>query len=113
MPVLLTVTIIVGLMGETLDRNDKDWALELAITALSITPANNWQSSAACKGMYDLFFSEFPEQIAAAKAICTTCDVVLECARTALDNNESVGVWGGLSQLELRRVQKTIRRLKS
>ena len=47
-------------------------------------------------GQGDLFFSEQPEDLAAAQAICFRCTERIGCLETALENNEHWGVWGGV-----------------
>ncbi len=42
-----------------------------------------------------VFFSEELQDIAAAKAICATCPVMLECLEGAIERHEPWGVWGG------------------
>ena len=43
-----------------------------------------------------LFFSERPDELARAQAICADCPVQLPCLEQALDNQEEWGVWGGV-----------------
>jgi WhiB family transcriptional regulator, redox-sensing transcriptional regulator len=45
--------------------------------------------------LVDLFFSESPDDIAAAKALCFECPVRLACLEGALSREEPWGVWGG------------------
>ena len=47
-------------------------------------------------GQGDLFFSEYPEELTAAQAVCFRCTVRIECLGAALENNEDWGVWGGV-----------------
>lgn len=55
----------------------------------------------ACHGRRDIdFFSENPHQVEAAKAICATCPVRVECLAYAKAFGEPAGVWGGLDELE-------------
>lgn len=76
----------------------------------------SWQAEAACSGMpTDDFFpvgSTEPalEQIAAAKAICATCPVRAQCLDYALDTGQQYGIWGGLSEDELRAERRRQRR---
>lgn len=44
----------------------------------------------------DLFFSEFGNDIAKAKAACVTCPMIQLCAEYAM-KHENYGVWGGMS----------------
>ena len=56
-------------------------------------------SAAVCQDgtgqLTDLFFSEQLDDIARAKAICTTCPVMLPCLEGAQTRREPWGVWGG------------------
>src|SRR6266511_746616 len=42
----------------------------------------------------------------AAKRICQTCVVQVECLEYALANDERFGIWGGMSERERRRLKK-------
>lgn len=54
---------------------------------------------AACSGhpeaITDLFFSDEPVDITAAKNICAACTALALCLEGALDRHEQFGVWGG------------------
>jgi WhiB family redox-sensing transcriptional regulator len=43
----------------------------------------------------ELFFAERPQELEAAKAVCTQCPVRQECLSAALGRGEPYGVWGG------------------
>lgn len=67
-----------------------------------LTPPE-WHRHAACKGKTDLFFSDDHGRTAQktnkdAKKICATCPVRVECAKSAVDNHERHGIWGGLTR---------------
>lgn len=70
----------------------------------------DWQLKAACRGLdSSLFFHPSGERGAAhdereaqAQRICAHCPVRRECARYALEAHERYGVWGGLTEDELR-----------
>ena len=47
----------------------------------------------------DLFFSDAPEEIAAALDLCSSCPAKAKCLQAALRGNE-LGVWGGTTQEE-------------
>lgn len=74
---------------------------------MSIT-AWSWQDRAACRGAdLGLFFGldgergpERDRREAAAKAICATCTVRLQCGNYAIRNGEKYGIWGGFSEDE-------------
>ena len=60
----------------------------------------NWRDLAACAGQQDLFFDGRRE--AKARAICAVCPVRLKCADLAITTAAEFGVWGGMSESELR-----------
>jgi WhiB family transcriptional regulator, redox-sensing transcriptional regulator len=58
---------------------------------------DGWRARAACAGTNpSLFYDAAPATIAAAKAVCSRCDVRAECLAFALETREPFGVWGGL-----------------
>lgn len=67
-----------------------------------------WQIEAACRDMESsTFFHPHGERdearerrIAAAKAICESCPVRIECLEHSVRVREPYGVWGGLSEAE-------------
>ena len=69
----------------------------LAETIDDISPAV--RANAACNdlegSLTGVFFSEELQDIAAAKSICATCPVILECLEGAIERREPWGVWGG------------------
>ena len=64
----------------------------------------------ACQGMGDWpFFGADPEgayararRVGLAKAICASCSAVLQCRSFAVRTGQVFGIWGGLSEEELR-----------
>ena len=69
--------------------------------------AVEWQAQAACKNISqpDIFFPGRGESSAPAKAICAGCPVRAECLDYALSHGERVGIWGGTSERERRRMR--------
>lgn len=67
-----------------------------------------WQMKGACRGLdSSLFFHPEGERGAAkaareraAKALCATCPVMIQCREHALRVREPFGVWGGLTESE-------------
>lgn len=51
-----------------------------------------------CRGMTDVFFSDTPKAIAAAKAACARCHRAEECAEEG--QKIPYGVWGGVANFE-------------
>lgn len=78
-------------------------------------PTRNWREHAACAGMgVDLFFHPTFERgftrarrFAEARAVCARCPVTSQCREFALQVGERYGTWGGLDELERRRLLRT------
>jgi len=83
-----------------------------AMTAMTTTTVfrvepEPWYERAACRGRdADCFFPEKGGSTRAAKRICQTCVVQVECLEYALANDERFGIWGGMSERERRRLKK-------
>jgi Transcription factor WhiB len=45
-----------------------------------------------------------------ARQICSLCPVKTACLNYAMDNKERYGMWGGLTPIERRRIERTARR---
>jgi WhiB family redox-sensing transcriptional regulator len=66
-----------------------------------------WQTKANCMGVDpDLFFPERGASTREAKEVCRGCVVREDCLEYALANGETVGLWGGLSERERRRLRR-------
>lgn len=65
-----------------------------------------WLQRAACAGIdARAFFANgchARAQVHEAKKICATCPVQAACGQWAIETGERNGVWGGMSQQELR-----------
>ncbi len=78
----------------------------------------NWLDQAACLGEdTEIFFPAGTtglalEQTEQAKAVCRGCAVVTQCLDWALETNQDVGVWGGLSENERRTLRRSRQRRK-
>lgn len=67
--------------------------------------ALEWQQRALCtQADPDSFFPEKGEP-SEAKRVCIACPVRVDCLDYALANGEQFGIWGGLTETELRRVK--------
>ena len=73
----------------------------------------DWQTRAACRGSdANLFFApsqtETKEEREAretqAKSVCARCPVREQCLTFALSTREPHGIWGGLNEIERRRM---------
>ena len=71
-----------------------------------------WRSLGACRGLDpELFFPETEDQADVAKMVCQGCDVRVSCLEHALASREKVGVWGGTTERERRRLIRQRRRI--
>ena len=71
------------------------------------TAENQWQDRALCAQTDpEAFFPEKGGSTREAKKVCVGCDVRSECLEYALENDERVGIWGGLSERERRKLKK-------
>ena len=78
--------------------------------------SKGWQDDAACRGAdATLFFApnyferreEKDAREAKAKVICNTCPVCEPCLEYALRSRDPHGIWGGLNELERRRLLRS------
>jgi WhiB family redox-sensing transcriptional regulator len=71
-----------------------------------------WMEQSSCKGMSPSIFHpeeedpEYERRVFDAKAICHSCAVESECLVWALTRGEKLGVWGGKSEQERRRLRR-------
>lgn len=66
-----------------------------------------WLEQAECRGLpTSIFFPIRGAPSSQAKEICARCTVRAECIAWALPR-EGIGVWGGLSENQRRRVRST------
>lgn len=73
----------------------------------SVEP-DEWRELARCSGVNpDLFFPERGASTYEAKQVCRACPVKAECLEYALVNGEKFGIWGGLSELDRRRLRRS------
>lgn len=70
-----------------------------------------WRSLGACRGLDpEMFFPDTEDKADEAKSICQGCDVRIACLEHALASREKVGIWGGTSERERRRILRHRRR---
>jgi WhiB family transcriptional regulator, redox-sensing transcriptional regulator len=72
-----------------------------------------WRERGACRGIAAAAF--FPDEedragIEFAKSVCAECTVRVMCLEYALMSKEKVGVWGGATERERRRIVRQRRR---
>ena len=74
---------------------------------MTASPGVIWRAKAACRGCdTGIFFPLADEAAEPAKAICASCPVREECLEYALATRQDDGVWGGLTDLERRRLRR-------
>lgn len=61
----------------------------------------DWWTDAACAGAPEVFFTATPDK---AIAICRPCPVRVECLHDAVIADPPIGVWGGLTRKERRKI---------
>lgn len=71
----------------------------------------DWAKKAACLGMNPEIFYPDSDEIHSkvtklALSICQGCPVRAECLTHAVNNDESFGIWGGLSLRSRRKLTK-------
>lgn len=72
-----------------------------------------WRRRAACTGLGELFFAPTFDEAPArawspepAKAVCARCPVAGDCRALVTRTRQTHGVWGGLDEVELRRLYR-------
>jgi WhiB family redox-sensing transcriptional regulator len=77
--------------------------------------ASGWQSFAACRGEDASYFyapnyfekrAQKNAREAVAKRYCARCPVREECLEYAMATGETHGIWGGLNEMERRRLAR-------
>ena len=65
----------------------------------------------ACRGLdASIFYPDTEDEADVAKAVCAECGVRAACLEYALARREKVGVWGGATERERRRLLRQRRR---
>jgi WhiB family transcriptional regulator, redox-sensing transcriptional regulator len=74
-----------------------------------VSPPDHWQERAACYGLdAEIFFPTTEEEAGLALSYCSICTVKDLCLAWALQNGERYGVWGGTTEQERRRLNRSI-----
>ncbi len=72
---------------------------------------STWKLQGACLGMDpELFIDDHtadPQEVKMAKAVCGDCPVLTTCLRQAVENKEPIGVWGGTTTKERKKIIAT------
>lgn len=68
----------------------------------------DWRKDANCRGLDpNMFHTARGESTKDAIAVCVGCIIVKECLHYAMTNSIKVGIWGGKSERERRKLRKT------
>lgn len=95
---------MIGVELASVDNATRQHAVLPGETSLD-DPILSWQSDALCAQTDpEAFFPEKGESTEQAKKVCAVCKVQENCLAYALSNDEKFGVWGGLSESELRQI---------
>lgn len=71
---------------------------------------DDWREDALCAQTDPaLFFPDKGGSTREAKRVCASCPVRIQCLESALDNDERHGIWGGLSEVDLRKIRRARR----
>ena len=72
------------------------------------TPENvEWMSRARCRGTDpDTYFPSGSLGVDAALRVCKECPVRTECVEYAMAHKIYIGIWGGLSERQRRRLRR-------
>jgi len=69
-----------------------------------------WREEAACSGLdTSMFFPSVEDdqvQLAVARQVCATCPVQEACLIYAIESRQTVGIWGGATTRERRRLRR-------
>ena len=70
-----------------------------------------WRMLGACRGLdAGIFYPDNDDEAEVAKQVCLECGVQEACLEFALARREKVGVWGGATERERRRILRQRRR---
>jgi WhiB family redox-sensing transcriptional regulator len=65
----------------------------------------------ACRGLdATIFYTDDDAEAEVAKAVCLECHVRETCLEYALARREKIGIWGGATERERRRILRQRRR---
>ena len=95
-----------------LHRQDREQAAQQeaveAIAGVDDVSAADIKAMGACSGVDpDIFFPEKGGDTKTPKKICADCVIRDLCLEYALQNGERIGIWGGTSERERRRIRRS------
>lgn len=76
---------------------------------MPLTTDSTWRGEAACRGLdTGIFFPATDEEAEPAKVICESCPVREACLGYAIASRQEDGVWGGLTEVERRKLRRRL-----
>lgn len=85
--------------------SDSEIAALFASRTIEDNTGTAWKREGLCAQTDpDLFFPE-DKSSRVPKAICARCPVRVTCLDYAIENNETQGIWGGMTAAERRRIR--------
>ena len=80
----------------------------------SINLLDPWRAKAACRGMDANWFHPVRGgSVDKQRKVCDSCPVKVECLRYALDNNIWIGIYGGTTEKDRRRLKRGLGMMKT
>jgi WhiB family transcriptional regulator, redox-sensing transcriptional regulator len=74
---------------------------------MSYFPHDPWRPAAACRDVDTaVFFPSRDADYGAARAVCACCPVTDDCLNYALAHPDLLGMWGGTTPRERRRLRR-------
>lgn len=71
----------------------------------------SWRDRGRCRGADpEIFYPDYDDEGLEAKAVCASCPVRETCLEHALNARERLGVWGGYTEKERRRMLRQRRK---
>lgn len=73
-----------------------------------IVPDSIWKLQGLCTeiGMPDMWYASDRREQREAIAICYKCPVIQKCRDYAFQNDEKLGIWGGMTETERKQMRR-------
>ena len=83
------------------------YCIECRVAVVLGPDDRRWWERAKCRGVDpDLFFPSRGDSGREALAVCAECPVQPQCLQYALDNGERLGIWGGTTGKQRRKMRR-------
>ncbi len=101
------------LLEKQIPGDNEIMSVSVRRVVIAAKPESSWWQDAECRGVDPEVFHPDPEikgSDAEAKTICASCPAIEPCLEYALSVREKQGIWGGLTEIERRRMVRRRRR---